>query len=126
MAFQPTAKISGPTVPDVFDEPSPRRISMSAEHGISRRAALVKLGGFLNGVVGVFLAVPIVRYLLSPVTRQKKFGYESWLSLGGLEQFPVGQTRLATYRNPLVNDWDGETGNIGGWVCRSEDEHFQV
>jgi len=57
---------------------------MSTENGISRRAALVKLGLFLNGIVGALLAVPIVGYLLSPVTREKKFGYESWLSLGGL------------------------------------------
>src|SRR6201982_3322663 len=99
---------------------------MSAENGMSRRAALVKLGVFLNSVVGIFLAVPIVRYLLSPVTRQRKFGYESWLSLGGLEHFPAGQTRLATYRNPLVNDWDGETGNIGCWVRRVDDQTFQV
>ena len=82
---------------------------MSAENGISRRGMLVKLGLFLNGIVGVVLAVPIVRYLLSPVTRERKVGYESWLSLGGLEQFPAGQTRLATYRNPVVNSWDGET-----------------
>ena len=68
---------------------------MSAENGMSRRAALVKLGLFLNGIVGAALAVPIVRYLLSPVIREKKIGYESWLSLGGLEQFPAGQTRLA-------------------------------
>ena len=75
---------------------------MSEENGMSRRAMLVKLGIFLNGIVGAALAVPIVRFLLSPVTREKKFGYESWLSLGGLEQFPAGQTRLATYRNPVV------------------------
>ena len=99
---------------------------MSAENGISRRTALMKLGMFFNGVVGVFLAVPIVRYLLSPVTREKKFGYESWLSLGALEQFPTGQTRLATYRNPLVNDWDGETGNTACWVRRVDDQTFQI
>src|SRR5260370_23535689 len=103
MAFQPAVKVPRPTVPDFFDARGPRRISMSPENGMSRRAALMKLGVFLNSVVGVFLAVPIVRYLLSPVTRQKKFAYESWLTLGGLEQFPAGQTRLATYRNPLVN-----------------------
>ncbi len=99
---------------------------MSAENGMSRRVALVKLGVFFNSVVGLLLAVPIVRYLLSPVTRQKKFGYESWLSLGGLEQFPAGQTRLATYRNPMVNAWDGETGNIACWVRRVDDQTFQV
>ena len=99
---------------------------MSAEQGMSRRAALMKLGVLLNGVVGVLLAVPIVRYLLSPVICEKKSGYESWLSLGRLEQFPAGQTRLATYRNPLVNDWDGETGNIACWVRRVDDQTFQV
>ena len=99
---------------------------MSTENGISRRAALVKLGMFLNGIVGAALAVPIVRYLLSPVIREKKFGYESWLSLGRLEQFPTGQTRLATYKNPVVNAWDGETGDIACWVRNVDDQKFQV
>jgi len=99
---------------------------MSVESRISRRAALVKLGLFLNGVVGVFLAVPIVRYLLSSVIREKKTGYESWLSLGGLDQFPAGQTRLATYKNPVVNAWDGQTGDIACWVRNIDGRTFQV
>ena len=99
---------------------------MKTENGVSRRAALVKLGVFLNGIVGAFLAVPIVRYLLWPVTRERKAGYESWLSLGQLEQFPAGQTRLATYRNPVVNAWDGETDDIACWVRNVDDKNFQV
>jgi menaquinol-cytochrome c reductase iron-sulfur subunit len=99
---------------------------MSAENGMSRRAMLVRLGLFLNGIVGAVLAVPIVQYLLSPVTREKKTGYEAWLSLGGLEQFPAGQTRLATYRNPVVSAWDGETANIACWVRNVDDQNFQV
>jgi Rieske Fe-S protein len=99
---------------------------MKTENGVSRRAALVKLGVFLNGILGAFLAVPIVRYLLSPVTRESKAGYESWLSLGQLEQFPAGQTRLATYRNPVVNGWDGETDDIACWVRNVDDKNFQV
>jgi len=87
---------------------------------------LVKLGVLLNAIVGVFLAVPIVRYLLSPVIREKKVGYESWLPLGGLEQFPAGQTRLATYKKPDVNAWDGETGDIACWVRNVDDQKFQV
>jgi Rieske Fe-S protein len=99
---------------------------MKTENGVSRRAALVKLGVFLNGILGAFLAVPIVRYLLSPVTRERRAGYESWLSLGQLEQFPAGQTRLATYRNPVVNAWDGETDDIACWVRNVDDKNFQV
>jgi menaquinol-cytochrome c reductase iron-sulfur subunit len=99
---------------------------MSAETGVSRRAMLVKLGLLLNSIVGAALAVPIVRYLVSPVTRERHSGYQSWLSLGGLEQFPAGQTRLATYRNPAVNAWDGETADIACWVRNIDDQNFQV
>jgi menaquinol-cytochrome c reductase iron-sulfur subunit len=99
---------------------------MSAETGMSRRAMLVKIGLLLNGIVGVVLAVPIVRYLVSPVTRERQIGYESWLSLGGLEQFPAGQTRLASYKNPVVNAWDGETADIACWVRNVDDQKFQV
>ena len=43
-----------------------------------------------------------------------------------LGQFPEGQTRLATYRNPVANPSDGETANIPCWVRRVEGEKFQV
>jgi len=58
----------------------------------------------------------IMRYLLSPVSHEQKGGYESWVSLGDLEQFPSGQTRFATYRNPVVNPTDGDTADIACWV----------
>jgi Rieske Fe-S protein len=87
---------------------------------------LMKLGVLFNAAVGLVLAVPIVRYLLSPVIRERKPGYESWLSLGPLAQFPEGQTRLATYRNPVVDPSDGETANIPCWVRRVAGENFQV
>jgi menaquinol-cytochrome c reductase iron-sulfur subunit len=99
---------------------------MSTENGISRRAALVNLGLFLNGIVAAILAVPIVRYVLSPVVRGRRPGYESWLSLGALEQFPLGQTRLATYRNPVANVWDGATDDIACWVRNIDGRNFQV
>jgi len=99
---------------------------MNLSDELSRRGMLTKLGILFNGVVGVVLAVPIVRYILSPVIRERRPGYESWLSLGLLAQFPEGQTRLATYRNPVVNPSDGETANIPCWVRRVDGEKFQV
>src|ERR1700674_1183594 len=98
MAFRPPDTIPGSAVPDLFDGREEERTSMSEENGMSRRVMLVKLGILLNIIVGAVLAVPIVRFLFSPVTREKKFGYESCLSLGGLEQFPAGQTRLGNDR----------------------------
>ena len=99
---------------------------MSSPREITRRDLFVKIGIFLNGIVGVILAVPIVRYLLSPVARERKAGYESWIPLGNLEQFPSGETRLATYRNPTVNTWDGDTADIACWVRNVDGQTFQV
>jgi menaquinol-cytochrome c reductase iron-sulfur subunit len=92
----------------------------------SRRGMLLKLGLLLNGAAGVVLAVPIVRYLLSPLIRDSGASGEQWLSLGSLDHFPAGQTRLATYRNPIVFPDDGETANIPCWVRRVDDQKFQV
>ena len=99
---------------------------MTASNVMSRRKLLVKLGLLFNGLVGSILAVPIVRYLMSPVTRGRKPGYEYWLPLGGLEQFPVNETRLATYRNPDADPWDGQTADIPCWVRNLDGQSFRV
>src|SRR5271156_5412045 len=92
------------------------RKSMTIQGGFSRRGFLMQVGLLLNGIVGVVLAVPIVRYLLSPVAHERRGSYDSWVSLGNLGQFPSGQTRLATYRNPTVSPSDGDTADIACWV----------
>ena len=99
---------------------------MTVPDRINRRELLVKLGLLCDRVVGVLLGVPIVRFLLSPVVRGRQGKYESWVSLGSLEQYPAGQTRLATYRNPVVTPTDGDTANVACWVRRIDDHRFQV
>jgi menaquinol-cytochrome c reductase iron-sulfur subunit len=93
---------------------------------LSRRELLMKVGILFNGIVAAVLAVPIVRYILSPVAHERKQGFLSWLPLGELNQFPPGQTRFATYRNPVVNSWDGKTADIACWVRNVDGLAFQV
>jgi menaquinol-cytochrome c reductase iron-sulfur subunit len=94
---------------------------MSSPEPFSRRFFL-KAGLLLNGVVGALLAVPIVRYLVSPVARERR----AWVSLGKIDDFPAGETRYATYRNPIVMPTDGETASVGCWVRNIDGEKFQV
>jgi Rieske Fe-S protein len=93
---------------------------------LDRRELFIKLGLLFDGVVAVLLGVPIVTFLLSPVGRGTRGKYESWLSLGPLEQYPAGQTRLATYRNPVVTPTDGVTAKVACWVRRVDADRFQV
>ena len=93
---------------------------------VSRRALFVKLGLLFDGVVSLLLGVPIARFLLSPAVRGAGDRYESWVSLGSRAQYPAGETRLATYRNPTVTPADGETANVACWVRRVDADRFQV
>jgi menaquinol-cytochrome c reductase iron-sulfur subunit len=93
---------------------------------LSRRQMFLKLAAAFNGAVGVVLAIPIVRYLFSPVTRGENAGYDRWISLGSIDQFPAGQTRLATYRNPSASSTDGETAELPCWVRNIDGNSLQV
>lgn len=99
---------------------------MSLPDGVSRRVMLSKCGVLFNGAVALILAAPIVRYLLSPVLRERSPSSDAWLSLGPLAQFPEGETRLATFRHPGASPSDGETASLPCWVRHIDGEKFQV
>jgi len=99
---------------------------MPNDSTLSRRGLFMKLGMLFNGVVAAAIAVPIGRFLLSSITRGRANGYLDWVSLGPVSQFPEGETRLATFRNPLVMPTDGKTVDTPCWVRHVEGDQFQV
>ncbi|MGC9157948.1 MAG: ubiquinol-cytochrome c reductase iron-sulfur subunit [Terracidiphilus sp.] len=105
-------------------EKASARWSASAA-GSSRRAFLFKLAVAVNGLVGLALATPILGYLLGPALK-KAGGYNSWIRLGAVDQFPRGETRLAEYINPVTSPSDGETAKTACWVRHTDDGRFQV
>jgi Rieske Fe-S protein len=93
---------------------------------LSRRGVLTRLGILFNGLMAVVLAIPFVGFILSAVTRGRGSGYRSWITLGSASQFPEGETRLATFRNPYVSPSDGKTADTACWVRHVEGDRFQV
>ena len=91
----------------------------------SRRAFLFKLSVMLNAAVGAVLAVPLVGYLLGPALK-KGSNTGSWIVLGGINDFPVGETRRADFRSPVASFDDGDTAKVACWVRRISDRQFQV
>jgi Rieske Fe-S protein len=91
---------------------------------VSRRWFLLKVGAFFNAAVGVAVAIPVLKYLFSPV--KKDSSYKSWVSLGSIDSFPVGETRLAKFKNPFAQSWDGETDGVACWVRRTAASEFTV
>jgi Rieske Fe-S protein len=101
-------------------------IAPSTENTLSRRGFFMKLGILFNGFAAMVVAVPIVRFLLSSVARGQENGYLSWVSLGDVTNFPEGETRMTTFRNPFVMPTDGKTVNTACWVRRISGNQFQV
>lgn len=106
------------TVETLIDAAGPNRPD------VSRRWMLVKIGAAFNALIGIAIAIPVVKYLLSPIARDQ--GYRSWVSLGAIEKFPVGETRLAKFVNPIRNSWDGMTDGVACWVRRTATDQFTV
>src|SRR5215472_16687224 len=101
-------------------------MTMSNDSNLSRRGFLTKVGMAFNGLVATALAVPIVGFIFSSVTRGRANGYLSWVPLGRVDEFPEGETRLATFKNPYVMPTDGKTVDTACWVRRVAGEQFQV
>jgi Rieske Fe-S protein len=97
---------------------------MSEGKRLTRRSLLMALGFAFNGIVGVAITIPVIGYLLSPV--KKKNAYNKWISLGKVDQFPEGETRLAEFLNPFERPQDGETAKTPCWVRRLSADKFQV
>lgn len=91
----------------------------------SRRKFLMKVAIGINGLVGLAVAVPLVGYLLAPLYKGN-LGYNHWVPLGNLEQFPSGETRLAQFRNPEGAPADGQTRTLPCWVRNIDGKRFQV
>ncbi len=113
-------------MPELIQEPETPMSSATAPRKMSRRNMLMTFGIALNAVAGVLFAVPVVGYIFGPARRKEMKKELAWITLGPLTQFPEGQTRLATYRNPFVRPWDGDTGNIPCWVRRISADKLQV
>jgi Rieske Fe-S protein len=91
---------------------------------LSRRSLLMKMGLVLNGIVALAIATPIIRYVFFPI--RGKDGYLSWISVGSVNDYVEGETKLITYRNPFTHEWDGETGNVAAYVRREQGNQFTV
>jgi Rieske Fe-S protein len=58
------------------------------------------------------LAIPCIAYFVGPIRKKSP----PWVNLGPLSRFPLGQTRLATFDNPLGQPWDGMTAHNSVYV----------
>ena len=116
--------ISPAPAPPAAQDPCAEHHHRPAPPLSSRRAWMFKLGIAFNAVAGILIGVPILGYVLSGLFGKKNDS--AWINLGPISGFPEDQTRLASYKNPFTQPWDGQTGDVPCWVRHIEGDKFQV
>src|SRR5580692_6488851 len=78
---------------------------------VTRRTLMQWLTYGLSAVAVVALGIPLVGYFFG--VRKKEV---LWVDVDEVDRFPVNETRMKTFDNPLRQPWDGITALTGVYV----------
>lgn len=84
------------------------------------KIVMALLGSIMAAVVGI----PIVGYIISPAVKVQKT--EDQVSLGPLENFPIGIPTLFTFTRTRVNGWEKTVYSHGVYVLRKDENQIRV
>jgi Rieske Fe-S protein len=72
----------------------------------------------LGAVAAVVVGIPLVGYATG--IRKKPV---AWVPLGIIESFPLNETRLMRFENPIRQPWDGVVAKTGVYVRNQGQDH---
>ena len=87
------------------------RTAETPPNGYGRRTFVQWLTYGLGGLAAVISGVPIIGFFLGTPK-----GPREWVTLGRVDAFPVDETRMVTFDNPIREPWDGITAHTGVYV----------
>ena len=85
---------------------------------VGRRSFLEWLTYALGAGAAAVLGVPLVGYFFGT-----ERGKVEWVPLGPVDKFPLNETRVVNFPNPLRTSWDGITAMTGVFVRKEKDEN---
>lgn len=91
---------------------------------LTRREFTTLVVSAIGSVIGAFVGIPIIGYFVSPALKKQEG--EDWISVGSLEQYPVGEPKLFTFTRTKVNGWERTTNSYGVYVYRVSDSDIRV
>ena len=98
-----------------MNEPSHDRATAQDEKEVSRRNFLMKLSLTFAAASAAVAAVPVISALLAPLLERPG---EKWRTVGHLDDFTPGSTKLVTFMNADPKPYAGVTAKSAAWVRR--------
>ena len=93
-------------------------------HQLTRRDFVKVVTTFLGTVMGAVIGLPAISYIVSPGLRAKPT--EAWVSLGPLENYPVGAPQRFNFTRSQINGWEKTVNSYGVFVIRKNETEVQV
>lgn len=86
-----------------------------------RRRFLSRLSIGLSAAMAAVMGVPVVGFLLSPLTRRTP---RVWRAVGRVDAFKVGETVNVVFEDASPLPWAGVTARTAAWLRRDDESHF--
>jgi Rieske Fe-S protein len=99
---------------------------MAKSPNLSRNDFVKFTVGVLGTIMGGIVGIPAVGYLLSPALKGGASSKEAWISLGPVENYPLGVPTLFTFTRSKVNGWEKTVNSYGVFVVRKSESEVEI
>lgn len=99
-------------------------MTSSHEEDLSRRDFIKATTVWIGSLIGAFVALPGIAYLLSPSVG--KDDADAWIDLGSLDRYPVGSPTLFQFSRTKANGWERTSMSYGAFVLRPDETTVRV
>lgn len=89
--------------------------------GLTRKDFLTRISLSIAGLSAAVMAVPVISALVAPLLESKE---SLWRSIGRVEDFPVGSTRLVNFENADPEPYAGMLARSAAWLRHTEGDTF--
>ena len=87
---------------------------MAKSHELHRSDFVKSVVAVLGTIIGGFIALPGLGYLISPTLKIE--ASEAWIPLGPLENYPDGTPTLFNFTRTKINGWEKTVNSYGVYV----------
>ncbi|MBN2547516.1 MAG: Rieske (2Fe-2S) protein [Anaerolineales bacterium] len=97
---------------------------MAKSPHLSRQDFVKFTAGVLGSIMGAIVGLPAIGYLLSPALKTTKL--DAWVSLGPLENYPIGVPTPFSFTRSKVNGWEKTVNSYGVFILRKSESEVVV
>ncbi len=97
---------------------------MASSPNLSRRDFVKLATAVLGTIMGAVIGLPAIDYLIGPALKSQKT--DTWIPLGKLENYAIGQPTLFTFTQTKANGWEKTVNSYGVFVVRKSEAEVIV